>query len=68
MASVKQLEEAKEVYDKAAEDRFRRDVESVIFFISRELSNISFGTNTSASLYSKRESLILPPFGITSIA
>jgi hypothetical protein len=61
MSKPKALAKASKEYDESLESRFRRELETVLVLISARLDDISNGSDTNASLYSRREHYVSPP-------
>ena len=68
MAFPKRIIQPENEYSESNEQRFRRELENYLYEISSKIDGISNGSSTLHSLYSKRESSLLPPLGITTIA
>ena len=58
--------EARPDYDREAEQSFRRELEIVLGELFTGIVNVTSGSNGSASLYSKRESLTIPQVGMVT--
>ena len=67
MAESKPLPTPSEDYNKKDQDILINSLEDFLYNLSNEIDSVSFGKNTSISLYSKRELMILPKLGIESI-
>ena len=67
MAESKPLPTPSEDYNKKDQDILINSLEDFLYQLSNEIDSVSFGKNTSISLYSKRELMILPKLGIESI-
>ena len=67
MAESKPLPTPSENYNKKDQDILINSLEDFLYQLSNEIDSVSFGKNTSISLYSKRELMILPKLGIESI-
>lgn len=65
--SLNSLKDAPKEYDQERERIFRRELETYLLQLSQEVNSISFGNNTASSLYSKRESLLIPAVGVKTI-
>ena len=61
MSKPKSLPKSEEIYDQRLEYLFRRELDSLFILIFSQLDSISDGTDTNASMYSKREHMTFLP-------